>query len=97
MAIVTPTDHPKSVRSRCVIEVFCAECVSLLCFLVFVSVGVKAIVIGLSQISSFFLFLSVVFWDIELKFGFDFIQIKFDFFFWSCLTTITGVIALCSN
>ena len=49
VAIVTQTDHPKSVHSRCVIEVF----VLSLCFSDF-SVGVGAIVIGLSQISSFF-------------------------------------------
>ena len=43
---LTPTDRPKSVRNRCVIEVFG-------CFLDF-SVGVGAFVIGLSQISFFF-------------------------------------------
>ena len=48
---VTPTDRPKSVRNRCVIKVFDG----ILCCLVAFSVGVEAFVIGLSQISSFFL------------------------------------------
>ena len=47
MAVVTPPDHPKSVRNRWVIEVF----VLSLCILEF-SVDVRAFVIGLSQISS---------------------------------------------
>ena len=51
MAIVTPT---KSVRNRCVIEVFGGVffCVLSRCFLDF-SVGVGAFVIGLGHISSF--------------------------------------------
>ena len=49
---ITPTDYPKPVRNRCVIEVFCGVFVLSLCFLEF-SVGVRAFVIGLSQISSF--------------------------------------------
>ena len=53
MAIVTPTDRPKSVRNRCVIEVFCGVFVFSRCFLDF-SVGIRAFVIGLSQISTFF-------------------------------------------
>ena len=52
-AIVTPTDSPKSVRNRCVIEVFGGVLVMSRCFLDF-SVGVGAFVIGLSQISFFF-------------------------------------------
>ena len=52
VAIVTPTDRPKSVRNRCVIEVFGGVFVLSRCFLDF-SVGVGAFVIGLSQISSF--------------------------------------------
>ena len=56
MAIVTPTDRPKSVHNRYVIEVFGGVFVLLRCFLDF-SVGVGAFVIGLSQIFSFFLFL----------------------------------------
>ena len=52
MAIVTPADRPKSVRNRCVIEVLVAFFVLSRCFLDF-SVGVRASVIGLSQISSF--------------------------------------------
>ena len=54
MAIVTPTDRPKSVRNRCVIEVFCVVFVFSSCFLD-CSVSVGAFVIGLSQISSFFI------------------------------------------
>ena len=49
---ITPTDYPKPVRNRCVIEVFCGVFVLSLCFLEF-SVGVRAFVIGLSHISSF--------------------------------------------
>ena len=52
MAIVTPADRPKSVRNRCVIEVF--DGVPHVVTLLFgFSVGVRASVIGLSQISSF--------------------------------------------
>ena len=47
VAIVTPTDRPKSVRNRCVIEVFGGVFVLSRCFLD-ISVGVE------SQISSFF-------------------------------------------
>ena len=47
MAIVTSTDRPKSVRNRCVIEVFGGVFVLSRCFLDF-SVGVGAFVIGLS-------------------------------------------------
>ena len=53
VAIVTPTDRPKSARNRCVIEVFGGVFVLSLCLLDF-SVGEGAFVIGLSQISSFF-------------------------------------------
>ena len=53
MAIVTPTDRPKSVRNRCAIEGFGGVFVFSRCFLDF-SVGVGAFVIGLSQISFFF-------------------------------------------
>ena len=48
-----PTDRLKSVRNRCVIEVFGGVFVSSRCFLDF-SVGVRAFVIGLSQIAFFF-------------------------------------------
>ena len=52
MAVVTPTDRPKSVRNRCVIEVL----VAFLCcqMVVEFSVGIVAFGIGLSQISVFF-------------------------------------------
>ena len=49
---VTPTDRPKSVRNCCVIELFVALFVLSLCPFD-ISVGVRAFVIGLSQISSF--------------------------------------------
>ena len=52
VAVVTPTDRPKSVRNRCVIELFMALFVLSLCPFG-ISVGVGAFVIGLSQISSF--------------------------------------------
>ena len=53
VAVVTPTDRPKSVRNRCLIELFVALFVLSLCPFD-ISVGVGAFVIGLSQISSFF-------------------------------------------
>ena len=55
LAIVTPTDRPKSVHSCCVIKVFGKVFVLSRCFLDF-SVGVGAFDIGLSPISSFFTF-----------------------------------------
>ena len=52
VAVVTPTDRPKSVRNRCLIELFCGVvCVVTAPF--DISVGVGAFVIGLGQISSF--------------------------------------------
>ena len=51
VAIVTPTDRPKSVRNRCLIEVFGGIVVLSRCFLDF-SVGVGAFVIGQSRISA---------------------------------------------
>ena len=53
VTVVTPTDRPKSVRNRCVIELFVTLFVLSLCPFD-ISVGVGAFVIGLSQISSFF-------------------------------------------
>ena len=53
MAVATPTDRPKSVINRCVIEVFGGFFVLSRFFLDF-SVDVGAFVIGLSLISSFF-------------------------------------------
>ena len=50
VAIVTPTDRPKSVRNRCLIELFVALFVLSLCPFD-ISVGVGAFVIGLGQIS----------------------------------------------
>ena len=52
VAVVTPTDRPKSVRNCCLIEFFVALFVLSLCPFDF-SVGVGAFVIGLGQISSF--------------------------------------------
>ena len=52
VAVVTPTDRPKSVRNRCVIELFVALFVLSLCSFD-ISGTVWAFVIGLSQISSF--------------------------------------------
>ena len=52
VAVITPTDRPKSVRNRCLIELFCyVVCVVALPF--DSSVGVGAFVIGLGHISSF--------------------------------------------
>ena len=53
VAVVTPTDRPKSVHNRCVIELFVALFVLSFCPLD-ISVDVGTFVIGLSQISSFF-------------------------------------------
>ena len=58
VAVVTTTDRPKSVRSRCVIELFVALFVLSLCPFD-ISAGEGAFVIGLSQISSFSLDLCV--------------------------------------
>ena len=52
VAVVTPTDRLKSVRNRCLIELFVALFVLSLCPFD-ISVGVGAFVVGLSQISSF--------------------------------------------
>ena len=52
-AVLTPTDRPKSVHNRCVIELFCGVvCVAAWPF--DISVGERAFVVGLSQISTFF-------------------------------------------
>ena len=52
VAVITSTDRPKSVHNHCVVEVSSCIFVLLLCMLGF-SVGVRAFVLGLSQISSF--------------------------------------------
>ena len=52
-ANVTPTDRPKLVRNRCVIEVFGGVYVLSRCFFD-ISVDVGDFVVGLSKISSFF-------------------------------------------
>ena len=52
MTVVTPTDRPKSVRNRCVIEVFGDVCVLSFGFRIFCCC--RGFVIGLSQISFFF-------------------------------------------
>ena len=62
VAVVTPTDRPKSVRNRCLIERFLTLFVLSLCPFD-ISVGVGAFVIGLGQISSF----SSLFNDDETK------------------------------
>ena len=52
VALVTPTDRPKSVRNRCLIELFCGVVCVVTCPFD-ISVGVGAFAIGLGQISSF--------------------------------------------
>ena len=52
VALATPTDRPKSVRNRCLIELFCGVVCVVTCPFD-ISVGVGAFVIGLGQISSF--------------------------------------------
>ena len=54
VAIVTPTDRPKSVRSRYVTKVLGGVSVLSSCFLDFFFCRCRGFVIGLSQISSFF-------------------------------------------
>ena len=49
-SVVSPTDRPRSVRNRCVIELFVALFVLSLCPFG-ISVGIGAFVIGMSQIS----------------------------------------------
>ena len=52
VAVVIPTDRPKSVRNRCLIELICG--VVCCCHCPFdISVGVGVFVIGLGHISSF--------------------------------------------
>ena len=50
VTVVTPTDRPKSVSNRCVIEMLVAF---LCCHVAFWILGVGAFAIGLSQTSSF--------------------------------------------
>ena len=57
MAVATPTDRPESACNRCEIECFGGVFVLSLCFLEF-SVGVRAFVKKLSQISSFLSFIN---------------------------------------
>ena len=57
--VVTPTDRPKSVCNRCVIELFVALFSLSLCPFD-ISVSVWAFVIGLSQTSSFFFCVDLV-------------------------------------
>ena len=75
VALVTPTDRPKSVRNRCLIELFCGVVCVVTCPFD-ISVGVGAFVIGLGQISSF------LSWHIELKvctwLCYTVLQIKFE-------------------
>ena len=59
VAVVTQTDNPKSIRNRCVIELFVALFVLLFCPFG-IAAGVGAFVIGLSQISSFFLLMKYI-------------------------------------
>ena len=54
VAVVTPTNRPNSVRSHRVIELFGGVFVLSLCTF-HISVGIRAFVIGLRQISSIFL------------------------------------------
>ena len=53
VAVVTPTDRPKSVRNRCVIELFCGV-VCIVTLHLWHFCWYMGFVIGLSQISSFF-------------------------------------------
>ena len=68
IAVVTPTDRSKSVRNRCVIELFVVLFVLSRCPFD-ISAGVGAFVTGLSQISSFFYSYNFYEMHTELKFG----------------------------
>ena len=57
MAVIIPTYRPKSVRNRCVIDIFVDFFVLSRWFFFYFSKGVGAFVIGLSQISAFFMYL----------------------------------------
>ena len=59
VAVVTPTDRPKSVCNRCVIELFVALFVLSICPFE-ISAGVGDFVIALSRISSFFILISMI-------------------------------------
>ena len=59
VVVVAPTDRPMSVRNRCVIELFGGVFVLSFCP-VDISVGIRAFVIRLSQISSFFSLLQMM-------------------------------------
>ena len=61
MAVVTATDRPKSVLYRCVIGHFGGVFVLSICPFD-ISVGIRAFVIGIIQISAFFLFLQAISW-----------------------------------
>ena len=54
ITVPTPTDHPKSTCSRCVIKVFVAFCVVILLFMVFRCIGGFCHTVGVSLFSSFF-------------------------------------------
>ena len=55
MIVVTPSDRPKSVCTRCVIDLF-GDVFVLSCCLFDIFVGIRAVVIGLSHIFIFFAF-----------------------------------------
>ena len=59
VALVTPTDRPKSVRNRCLIELFCGVVCVVTCPFD-ISVGVGAFAIGLGQISSFLSLVKII-------------------------------------
>ena len=85
MAIVTSIDRPKSVRDRCVIEVFAGVLVLSSCFLDF-SVGVGDFVIGLSQISIFSFYMLYL---LRQFFFVRTIRDFLDFIFWKYLGTFS--------
>ena len=74
--VFTPTDRPKSVRNRCVIDLFVALFVLSLCPFD-ISVGVGDFVIGLSQISSFLsLEIIVIYIRVLLTLNFKFLSMQ---------------------
>ena len=60
ITVVTPSYRPRSVCNRCVIELF-GDVLVLSCCPFDISVSIRAFVIGLSQISSFFLYIKTAF------------------------------------
>ena len=102
MAVVTPTDRPKSVRNRCVLEVFGGVFVLTRCFFDF-SVDVRALVVGLSPTLFFnfgafnFEFRTLIFEFPTLFFELETLFFKFPTLFFEFPTLISEFSTLISE